>query len=407
MNEKKKAWSWSTGGYGETVRVWVADAGWIHGSVPLGSGRYKEMSLRTKDKAVARRWAKDQVKHPTAADPTPLLGRLLHGYLALHSPTKVPAGRINDVRCVVLFGTLWGPQLDLRQLGAEHWEAFIARRASGEIDAHGKVVAILTWRCPVSLSSVKADCQWLRAVIRWGTTHKDESGRYYAPRNHPALDWPLPKGPTPRRPVITSDQYRRLRAAAPLVTMERRAGGKRVPVPSYLPELLDILHGSGRRVSAVLGLTMTDLRLERTAEWPHGGIIWRAELDKERQEWRTPISREVRQALRRIIRQRGQIGSAFLFPRPDDPTRPISKELAYAWYRKAEEIAGLEHIAQGGFHQLRRLWATSRKGLPVKDVAAAGGWKQVDSLLECYTHVDADTELQVVEHKADVRRIRS
>jgi hypothetical protein len=35
-----------------------------------------------------------------------------------------------------------------------------------------------------------------------------------------------------------------------------------------------------------------------------------------------------------------------------------------------------------------RNWATERKELPLKDVAAAGGWKDVTTLLTCYQHAD-------------------
>jgi CheY-like chemotaxis protein len=52
----------------------------------------------------------------------------------------------------------------------------------------------------------------------------------------------------------------------------------------------------------------------------------------------------------------------------------------------------------------KRLWATERKHLPVKDVAAAGGWKDVTTLLECYQQPDADTLRQVVEYERPVSR---
>jgi hypothetical protein len=35
--------------------------------------------------------------------------------------------------------------------------------------------------------------------------------------------------------------------------------------------------------------------------------------------------------------------------------------------------------------------------LPVSDVAAVGGWKDIGTLLKCYTQADADTMLAVME----------
>jgi hypothetical protein len=45
----------------------------------------------------------------------------------------------------------------------------------------------------------------------------------------------------------------------------------------------------------------------------------------------------------------------------------------------------------------RRKWATERKELPLKDVAAAGGWKDVTTLLTCYQHAGEATMLKVME----------
>jgi hypothetical protein len=60
------------------------------------------------------------------------------------------------------------------------------------------------------------------------------------------------------------------------------------------------------------------------------------------------------------------------------------------------ELAG----SRGGplLHTLRRKWATERKGYPVKDVAAAGGWRDERTILTSYQQADAATVKQVVLH---------
>jgi hypothetical protein len=50
----------------------------------------------------------------------------------------------------------------------------------------------------------------------------------------------------------------------------------------------------------------------------------------------------------------------------------------------------------GLWHSMRRKWATVRKGYPVKDVAAAGGWRDEATMLTSYQQVDAATIKQVV-----------
>lgn len=42
-------------------------------------------------------------------------------------------------------------------------------------------------------------------------------------------------------------------------------------------------------------------------------------------------------------------------------------------------------------------WATERKHLPLKDVAAAGGWQDVETLLECYQQPDHETRQTVMD----------
>ncbi len=45
------------------------------------------------------------------------------------------------------------------------------------------------------------------------------------------------------------------------------------------------------------------------------------------------------------------------------------------------------------------MWATDRKNLPVKDVAAAGGWKDIMTLMECYQQPEEETLRSVVEYQ--------
>ena len=60
----------------------------------------------------------------------------------------------------------------------------------------------------------------------------------------------------------------------------------------------------------------------------------------------------------------------------------------------------------GDFHPYRRAWATARKDLPIKDVAHAGGWRDLRSLDNCYQQVDPSTLLALVTHPAKVRELK-
>ena len=48
---------------------------------------------------------------------------------------------------------------------------------------------------------------------------------------------------------------------------------------------------------------------------------------------------------------------------------------------------------------LRRRWATKRKHLPLRDVAEAGGWRDLTTLLTCYQQPDEETLREVVDYE--------
>ena len=73
------------------------------------------------------------------------------------------------------------------------------------------------------------------------------------------------------------------------------------------------------------------------------------------------------------------------------------------WLIKAEEAAQVPKQAGGLFHPYRRAWATARKGMSIKDVAAAGGWRSEAVLLRHYQQPDDETMLAVVLGGAELR----
>ena len=80
---------------------------------------------------------------------------------------------------------------------------------------------------------------------------------------------------------------------------------------------------------------------------------------------------------------------------------------ARAWLLAAERLAGLPKQEGGCWHPYRRGFATSRKHLPLPDVAAAGGWKGTEALQRCYLHADPATMLQVVNSPVELRERRA
>jgi hypothetical protein len=88
------------------------------------------------------------------------------------------------------------------------------------------------------------------------------------------------------------------------------------------------------------------------------------------------------------------------FPSPADA---ITRHAADKWLRRAERLADLEPQKGTLWHAYRRKWATDRKHLPDVDVAAAGGWKGVESLKSAYQHADGATMFRVVSEAGQLR----
>jgi len=297
-----------------------------------------------------------------------------------------------------------GAGKDVYKITLQEWESFIDARKSGAIDARGRRVLGGAER-PVRVRSVEEDLKWLRWVLNWGTKWRTERGQYLM-RENPVRGYDIPTEKNPMRPVATQDRYETIRARSDEHTMEIRWGGERIPVRSYLSELLDIANGTGRRISPICALRYENLNLEETELAPHGTITWPAETDKMGCERTVPIDPTVRGALDRVLSERPGIGAAPLFPTPGDNTNPVTRHLADKWLREGEKLAGVEPQKGSLWHAYRRKWATERKRLPEADVAAAGGWTNSLTLRKVYQQADAETMLQVVLGGGELREKR-
>lgn len=411
MARKPRRWSFTAGSRPNTVtveerapggplyvRVWKSDA--------AGDGHWIRRSLGHRDREKARAYALDQVarlergRQELRSD-APTVSRVFREYLRHRSPRKVVSGQAADRRCAELWARVLGPDRDPHRISLREWERFVADRAAGAIDSRGHPIAEPDRR-PVRARAVEFDCNWLRWVFNWAVTWQLDGGGYLM-RESPVRGFTVPKEKNPRRPVATQDRYEALRSVSDRVPMSVAWTGQTQRVRSHLSELLDIVAGTGRRLSAVCRLTYEDVRL---AEGPHGAIRWPANTDKGGREWVVPVSPQVRRALDRVLSERPGIGAAPLFPAPGDPRAAVSRHLAGKWLRTAEKLAGLSPMKGSAWHAFRRKWATERKHLPDVDVAAAGGWKSLVALKQSYQLADQETMLRVVLEAGELREGR-
>jgi integrase len=363
--------------------------------------------LGHRDKGRAQQYALEQAARIREGDAAIVGGRItlarLFALYQIHrTPRKTPGEQLDDARRVEMWTRVLGGRKDPHKVTLGEWEAFLDARRSGAIDPRGMPVAD-DQRRPVGARRAEADLKWLRWVLNWGTKWRDRDGRYLL-RENAVRGYDIPTEKNPRRPVATQDRYEALRAVSDGVFMEvwwESGRGKR---RSYLSELLDIVNGTGRRISAVLQLRYQDLCLDVE---PHGAINWPADTDKEGKEWLVPVPPSVRAALDRVLSERPGIGAAFLFPSPKDSSQPASYERVRTWLQKAEQIAELPKQQGSLWHAFRRKWATERKHMSPADVARAGGWSSTVTLQRCYQQPDEETMLHVVLGAGELREKRA
>ena len=96
------------------------------------------------------------------------------------------------------------------------------------------------------------------------------------------------------------------------------------------------------------------------------------------------------------------VGTAWVFPAPKNSSSPCSRHLLRAWWKRAECLAGIEHVQGLGFHGLRRAFATDLKNEPLVDLCHLGGWKDPQTVVKCYQRPDEATMREALKRRRAV-----
>lgn len=434
-------WSYTAGSRPYSVRVYERREGgnlYIAAWDPTargGEGGEIRRSLGHKDREKAKAYAEEQAaklrkRRQDAFGKRPTVRRVFRLYLRERTPDKSEAIQRADRRQLEAFQRFLGPDFDLSNLSRREWDRYSRERQSGAIDPRGHQVpeeapcaecegdgcpdpgcercegtGTVHPRSPVGPRTTAKDLKTLRAVCRWATEYRTDDGHLLM-EDDPTRGLELPEEKNPSRPVATHDRVDAIRDVYEQVEMRVEWDGERRMVESYLPEIFEIVVGTGRRISAVCGLREENLELERTPQAPSGAIVWPEDTDKQGRRWRCPISVPVREALEAALRKRPRVGPGPLFPAPKDVDETLHYRVASDWLREAEELAGVEPHDGSLWHAYRRLWASARKEMPDVDVAQAGGWSSVEALKLAYQHPDQETMLRVVEHDTELREVK-
>ena len=288
----------------------------------------------------------------------------------------------------ILIG-FFGEDCDVRDLTEQDQLAFTKKRLAGGIKYGEK-----SKTSRVRTRSVEVDLQLLQTMLRWAVTVRSRSGRRLLEQS-PLAGVRRPREKNPKRPVATWERYQATRKAI----QDLAANAKSDPQKRQWLKLelaLTLAEATGRRLGAIRQLEWNDVDLDRST------IRWRAESDKKGKEWVIPIPASLIEELKTFRVKMGGLFGGLIFPSATDPRKPITRDSFGHLLATAERKAKLPKLDGSLWHAYRRAWATSRKGLPVVDVAAAGGWSDIGTLMKCYQQADDVTLLEVMSHSKKI-----
>jgi integrase len=376
---KKKNWSYQAGERGRNrVRAFEdSKTGVIfleyYEPVLGGEPKRQRVSTRHRDRSQAKAQAEELMvargkrEPPRTEDLT--LRRLFDIYLGEVTPHKgSESKRSHDHRCAELFLQLFGNSRKPHSLNLRDWNRFINGRRDGSICPPGKKKGQA-----VGNRTVAYDLAWLRAVLNWAELAGDGKGGKLLASN-PLKGLPLPREDNPQSHMLGIDRYMSMLEVADEVAQQFRLA-------------LILAYETGRRIGAIRQLRWSDV------EWETGRIRWRADTDKIGKESFTPLSIEALEELTRVQRQYMAIGDAWLFPSPEDASKPCSRHLVRDWWYRAEKAAKLDHIPRTAWHGFRRTFATemAREGVGLATIAALGGWTEPQTIVRHYLKTDDET----------------
>lgn len=396
----KGKWTRSLGNRGTRVRLFQKRRdGTFYRAVWLG-GRRDLACLHTNDRDEAERLGRRllgtlMLGVPIRQEPeTITLGALWDRYqrdCANFLDNKPRTKKETEGRAKVLLA-FFGSGLDVRTLTAKDQAAFVAARLAGGIRYDGDAVT-----APVRPRSVEADLVLLHSMLGWAARLRVNGGRWL--EFNPLEGVGRPREQNPRRPVATWERY----DATRLAMQARREAAETSTVKALWAKMelaLVLASSTGRRLGSIQHLQWDDF------DFQNNRIHWRAEHDKKGRDSVIPYPAALLDEVRKLQRVVGALGG-WVFAGERKPERPMDRHLFDKWLRIAEADAELPKLEGGLWHPYRRAWATARKHLSLKDVAAAGGWKDYDTLLKCYQHPDEETLLQVTSEERKVREVQS
>ena len=283
-------------------------------------------------------------------------------------------------RARVLLG-YFGTDFRVEEFTRDHQRGYErARQAGGIVTTKGDVTVNTRAR------SAESDTALLHAMLHWGTTVRLPNGAFLLQRN-PLHGVKRIREKNKKQPVATWERYQATVAAIQKLQADSNSDDDRLRWVR-IEFALFLAERTGKRLGSIRHLRWEDFGFKRQV------ISWRAEADKKGYKWEVPMLTDFFETVKAFQRAIGAVGG-FVFAAPNARDGIMDRHLFDKWLGVAEKKAQLQKLDGSLWHAYRRKWAIERKTLPLKDVAAAGGWKDVNTLLEVYQQSDEESVLAV------------
>jgi len=389
-NRVNGTWTLSLGSRGTRVRLFENRLNGVYYRDVWVDGRKDRRSLRTKLRTEAERMGKLLLSELLSgkSDEENLvvtLGSLWNRFQSECSSWQDNGERSkkDDERSAKVLVAFFGETIDVSLLTENDIVRFQNTRLKGGIKLPaGESTASVRAR------TVQSDLELLRMMCRWAMTIRVGGGGKRLLQSNPLEGIRFVRERNELRPITSIERFTKTRDA--MIELRRNEMLENGRSRWFKIELaLVLVEATGRRLNSVRLLRWEDVDLKKPE------IRWRADADKKGREWIIPIPDSLRDELRQFRVDLGAI-AGWVFPSEKNRDKPMDRYQFDKWLRVAEGFAELPKLKGGLWHPYRRKWATERKDLPIKDVMAAGGWLDVETLLKSYQQADRATLLRVM-----------
>ena len=286
----------------------------------------------------------------------------------------------SEAKANILLG-YFGKDFRVADFRRDHQRAYEgARQAGGIVNLKGDETGKTRAR------SAESDVALLHTMLQWATTVRLANGQFLSERN-PLHGVKRVREKNKKQPFATWERHEATIAAMQTFRAKSDSDDARM-LWVRMEFALFLAERTGKRLGSIRQLRWEDFAFERQV------VYWRAEADKKGYKWEVPMPADFFETVRSFQREIGAVGG-YVFSSHDSRDGIMDTSQFAKWLRVAEKAAKLPKLDGSLWHAYRRKWAIERKFLPLKDVAAAGGWKDVNTLLEVYQQSDEESVLAV------------